>query len=155
MFCGLFLSLGAGIGLMAGKMNAKRQVQEEKVKTDKFRGYYDLLNKWLKLGHQKVSLDQWFEEERIQSVAIYGLGEIGYRLVEELQDSNVTVKYGIDKNSVSGYDNLEIRTLDEKIDEVDAIIVTPIFAFNEIAQKIEEKYAGRIVSMEDIIFDLT
>lgn len=151
---GAGLVLGMTTGVAIGKLTVQKQFEKEKTRTNKFRGYYDLLNGWLKLKHQKKSLASWFQEEKINRVAVYGMGEIGYRLIEELQDSEVIVKFGIDRKPDYAYGDFEIKSLDEEIEGVDAIIITPIFAFEEVENELKKKFSGRIISIDDIIFDI-
>ncbi len=151
---GAGVALGIATGAAIEKLTVQRQLEKEKTKTNKFREYYNLLNGWLKLKLQKKSLSCWFQEENINYVAIYGMGEIGYRLIEELHNSGVTVKYGIDRKPEYAYGDFEIKSLDEEIEGVDAIIITPIFAFEEVENELKRKFSGRIISIDDIIFDI-
>lgn len=57
---------------------------------------------------------------------------IGQRLYEELKDTGVEVVYGIDKNSDKIYADIDIVTPEDDLEEVDAIIVTAFYFFDEI-----------------------
>ncbi len=150
----MVFAMGAGSGILAGKFIFKKHESKECIKTDKFKEYYNLLNRWLELKHQDKPVSIYFDKEKIDSIAIYGMGELGYRLLEELEGSNINVKYGIDQNPGYGVNGLEIKSLEDEFEKVDAIIVTPIFAFDEIEKKLREKFSGSVISIEDVIYDI-
>ena len=45
------------------------------------------------------------------------------------------------------------KSEDDKLEKVDAIVVTPIFAFDKIQENIEKVFDGDIVSIEDVIYE--
>lgn len=149
----IVFAMGAGTGIVAGKFLFKKYENKECTKTDKFKEYYNLLNRWLELKHQGKTVSLYFDKEKITSIAIYGMGELGCRLLEELNGSNINVKYGIDQNPGYGFGGLEIKSSDDEFEKVDAIIVTPVFAFDEIEKKLREKFSGPVISIEDVIYD--
>ena len=46
--------------------------------------------------------------------------------------------------------DVEVVTLDDDLKEVDAVVVTAITFFEEIAEKLEKKLECPIISLEDI-----
>jgi phosphoglycerate dehydrogenase-like enzyme len=112
-----------------------------------------MLNQWLSLKQQGKSLEQYFIDNGYKSIAIYGVGEMGARLCEELKGTSIEVKYGIDKNASSTYSELEVKDAAEYVyEKVDVIVVTAIFAFDEIYGVMESKVDCPILSLEDIVF---
>lgn len=113
---------------------------------------FNVLNNWLKLKLSKKTLKKFFDDNYIKDIAIYGMGELGKRLYEELIELDVNVLYGIDRNAdVIEVDGLKIVTLNDKLDAVDAIIVTPIQFFDDIHESIDKKGNFNIVSLEDVV----
>lgn len=114
---------------------------------------FRLLDRWLEIRNKGKSLGKYFEDNSICCIAIYGLGAIGKRLYEECRREQVEVRYGIDRNAADiQVDGLEIRTLDQALPEVDAVIVTPV-AFYEIQKELYRKM-GRdidIIFIEDVV----
>lgn len=146
--------LGGGIiGAIATSFKKKPKVNQND-KTYKFKLYYNMLNEWLILKYQRKSLVQYFTKNNIKKIAIYGMGEIGDRLFEELENSDIDVSYGIDKGYNGDLFNLKIVSPDESLDRVDAIVVTPIFEFDTIIKNIQYKVNCPILSLQDIIRDL-
>lgn len=142
---------GIGIGYLQGK-------QEENTlkKIDKFKGYYQILNQWLALKHEGKSLESFFEERGYKNVAIYGMGEMGNRLYEELKKTNINVKYAVDKSAFLIYPELESINMEkaQELPEVDVIVVTAAFAFDEIEESLKEKTDSPIISLQNIIFQI-
>ena len=78
----------------------------------------------------------------------------GEALMNELKDSSVTVVYGIDQNADSIYMDVDIVSMNDELEEVDAIVVTAITFFDEIEEKLLEKVDYPIISLEDILYEV-
>ena len=150
--------LGMLIGAAAGSAGmgywGNKQVTQKSEKVDKFKGYYNMLNQWLMLKQEGKGLDSYFKANGYKTIAIYGLGEMGNRLYDELKNSDIEIKYAIDKNASSTYSELNVMDPDEcAYEEVDCIVVTATFAFDEIANVLEGKTDCPIISLEDVVFE--
>ena len=82
------------------------------------------------------------------------MGYAGETLIDELKNTNTNVRYGIDKNADSLYSEVDIVTMEDELENVDAIVVTAITFFDEIAEKLEEKVDCPIISLEDILYEV-
>lgn len=114
---------------------------------------FHLYDKWIQIKNSRKSLADYFKDNLINCVAIYGLGSIGKRLYEELTEEHIEVAYGIDQNAEKIHvDNLEIKKPDSKLPVVDAVIVTP-WSFYEIEKDIYQRMGRNIdiIFIEDII----
>lgn len=85
------------------------------------------------------------------------MGEIGNRLYEELKNSSeIEVKYGIDNNASETYSELEVLSLEEYTDlasdDIDVIVVTATFAFDDIKKSLSELLDCNIISIEDVVY---
>ena len=98
-------------------------------------------------------LEDYFHQNRIKDVAIYGMSYIGKRLYDELKSSDIEVKYVVDKNAKDI--GMDIKTFfpDEEFPEVDAIIVTAISFFDEIEEILLSKINYKVISIEDILYE--
>ncbi len=151
-----FLGFAFGAaGAAAGVSYLKdKQIQQKGEKVDKFKGYYNMLNQWLILKQQGKSLEKYFDDNQYKTIAIYGMGEMGNRLYDELKDSGVTVKYAVDKNAATTYSELDVVDPEEAtFDQVDCIVVTATFAFDEIEETLSEKVDFPVVSLEDVVYE--
>lgn len=140
---------------LVGKLS--QQVMEDKDKRiDKFKSYYNMLNQWLCIHQQGGSLADYFKKKNYKHIAVYGLGEMGSRLLDELNASEIQVAYGIDKNIDEVFDEIEVFSLDninEATEQVDAVVVTAIFAYDEIREELEKHFDCVILSLEDVVFE--
>lgn len=152
----MFMSAMA-VGALMMK-NIDRIVDKKTDKTDKvnkFKGYYQILSRWLALKQEGKQLEQYFVNNDYKTIAIYGMGEMGNRLYEELKDSvKVEIKYAIDKNMKNICSRLSILDLKSDMPKVDVIIVTATFAFYEIERELSKKINYPIVSLEEILLEI-
>lgn len=80
------------------------------------------------------------------------MGCAGERLLNELKDSEVIVKYDIDQRADEIHTDIDLFTMDDELPEVDAVVVTPVFFFDEIQSKLSDKIECPIFSSEDILY---
>lgn len=145
--------LGILIGIIIGKRKNAYKILNERRTTDKYKGYYAMLIQWLGILQNKSSIDKYFKENKYEKIAIYGIGEVGKRLVCDLNNTEVFVKYAIDSTQQSS-EKLRIYKLSEVSDDVDVVIVTPIFAFDKIKKDLKKIFTCPIVSLEEVIYDI-
>jgi len=153
MLAGLAMVFGMGVGAVAVRKKMQVVADKKGEKIDKFKGYYELLNQWMFLKQSGKSLVSYFQKNGYNKVAIYGMGELGNRLYEELKDTKIKVEYAIDKNSSNVYSELIVKQTGEELPEVDVVIVTATFAFDEIVSEIQELFTCDIISLEDVVFN--
>ncbi len=146
--------VGAVIGVILKTKQADKAIEQKIEKVDKFKSYYYLLNQWMTYKQNGVSLEHYFIDNNYKTIAIYGMGELGNRLYEELRGSSIEIKYAIDKETASTSSELKVYPLDSNIEHVDVIVVTAIFAFEEIKNAIQEKVDYNMVSLEDVIYEI-
>lgn len=140
-----------GAGVTVKKLNKKINWYEKRV--DKFKTYFDLTNEWLRLKNEGKNLVAFFEKNEWSHIAIYGMGELGTRLMEELKDSSVTIEYAIDKHADKVYSEVEVKEIGEELPPVDVIVVTPFYVYNEVEETLMSIVDYPIVSIEDVVFD--
>ena len=113
---------------------------------------FHIFDNWMKLKYEGKSLQKYFDDNYIKSVAIYGLGALGSRLFEDLQGLEVEVKCAIDQNAANIIrDDVVIYTLEQELPQVDAVIVTPVQFFYDIEKALYGKTDADIISLEDIV----
>lgn len=146
--------IGAAAGAAGSGYFGSKQVEQKAEKVDKFKGYYNMLNQWLILKQEGKNLSEYFKINNYKTIAIYGMGEMGNRLYDELKNSDLVVKYAVDKNAASTYSELDVIEPEDEFDSVDVMIVTATFAFDEIEEEINSKVDFPIVSLEDVVFEI-
>ena len=72
-----------------------------------------------------------------------------------MKESGIEVKYAIDKNANSIYSDLEVYLPEDGFPDVDVIVVTAISFFDEIYDLLVGKIDCAIVSLQDILYELS
>ena len=146
--------VGAGVGAVAMGKPLSNKLKDVQKLSDKHLALYLMMNQWVKVKQDGKSLSSYFERENFHQIAIYGMSYAGETLVEELQGSNVEIKFGIDKKAVSIYADFDVLSPDDELNEVDAIVVTSITFFDEIREMLSKKVTCPILSLEDILYEV-
>lgn len=145
---------GAAVG--AGVMQKKAEAKREKAQSyaDKHLALFLMMNQWVKVKQEGGKLSAYFEKEGYRKIAIYGMSYAGETLINELKGSDIQIAYGIDKNADALYTDIDVVTMEDELENVDAIVVTAITFFDEIEQKLSEKVDCPIISLEDILYEI-
>lgn len=145
---------GATIGIIGTEKRMQKKVDDSQQMSDKHLELFLMMNQWVKVKQEGKSLVSYFEKKGYCNIAIYGMSYAGETLVDELEGSNIKIKYGIDKRSNDIYTELNIVSPDDVLENVDAIIVTPIKFFDEIEEQLSDKVSCPIISLEDILYEV-
>lgn len=148
----LFAVGGAALGAVGVGKTLKEKVDYKSKMSEKHLALYLMMNQWVKVKQENKSIAGYLEAEGYKSIAIYGMNYVGETLMDELLNSSVEVKYGIDKNADTIYADVDILRPEDELPEVDAIIVTAITFFDEIEDDLSRKVDCPIISMEDILY---
>lgn len=155
---GMISVLSALTGTIAGAAAVKRaegkKLKKVKGYADKHLALYLMMNQWVKVKQENKSIAEYLEKNGYQQIAIYGMNYVGETLMSELANTNIQVKYAIDKNADNIYADVDILLPEDDFDNVDAVIVTPITFFDEIEEMLSEKMDCPILSMEDILYEI-
>lgn len=140
-------------GIIVGKFLLKRLDKAQAV-SDKHLQLYQMTTEWVKAKQNGKKLSEFLTKLGYKTVAIYGMGITGDRVFEELENTNIEVKYCIDKNAKNIYSVVNVLSPNETLEEVDAVIVTTIAYFDEIEEMLSKKLKGKIVALDDLIYDM-
>lgn len=150
--------LSATVGAAAGAIAVGKKVTDEKQKvqnmSDKHLSLFLMMNQWVKVKQEGKNLSSYFETNGYKKIAIYGMSYAGETLIDELSGSNIEIAYAIDKNADSIYADVDVITMEDELQDVDAIVVTAITFFDEIEEMLSEKIECPIVSLEDILYEV-
>lgn len=117
--------------------------------------YYELFYQWIRLTNQHATaIFDYFQQNNIHTLAIYGMGRGGNILYEDLMkyDKNM-VKYAIDRDGKVDYQAITVKKIEDDLDPVDMIVVTVIKGFYDIKADLNKKFQCPIVSIIDVIYD--
>lgn len=148
------MAVGAVAGGVAAGSTSSKKIKKMTDSAAKVHVLYMAFDQWLHVRQEGKTLVEYFEKQGYKTVAIYGMKELGERLYDELQGSDITVKYIIDQNADSIYADVDVITPDETLEPVDVIVVTAIYFFDEIEEMLSEKVDYPIVSLEDILYEV-
>jgi len=128
--------------------------RSENKKIERLQGYYELLNKWVAVKNRRGTIDEFLISHCWKKVSIYGYGEIGKRLYEELNQSKSIRIVSIIDNSLKKSNlllDIDIYSLSDKLPEADITIITPVFAFESIKNDLKKKGVICCISIEEIL----
>ena len=121
---------------------------------EKYKKYFMLLTSWMDILESNGSLEEYFICKGIDNVAVYGAGGVGEHLLKQLRESNITIKYVIDKSEfLKASETLPLYKPCDDLPEVDAIVVTVIDSFEMVSERVQEKINCPILSIIDVVFD--
>lgn len=110
-----------------------------------------IVNRWLEAKQQGKCMDIYLKKNGFHTVAIYGMHYIGERLYRELEDTQVEVLYGIDKNKDGCNCPITIYKPNDELPIVDAIIVTTPLYYYPIKRILNEKLGVPIIFILDVV----
>ncbi len=147
------IGVAAGAGVTMGKLN--KTIDWSQSRIDKFKSYFDIMNQWMIWKNSGRSLSEYFEMKGYKKIAIYGMGELGCRLYEELKNTDIEMVFAIDKNGGNGL-HPEIKVVGvEQIDETaDVIVVTPIYAYDDVEEILMDKVDTPVISLEEVVYGM-
>lgn len=119
--------------------------------TEKDKDLVFLLEQWIKKKQEGKDFAGYFQKNGIKSIAIYGMSFVGEQLYEELKDSEIKIRYAIDKSANGIYVDIDVISPDDKLPEVDAVVVTPVYYYDEIKKNLAKKIDCPILSLETVL----
>ena len=141
-------ALSAFVGMAAGAFAVGKRTGKEIVRnrnlSEKHLALFLMMNQWVKVKQEGKNLISYFEEKGYKKIAVYGM-------LNELRESGIQAVYGIDKNAGQIYADIDIMTMEDELEEVDAVVVTAVAFFDEIEEKLSKKMSCPIISLEDIL----
>ena len=118
----VILTMAFVFGFLYRIERSKRMGIEKAVEKNLY--FANLMDLWLDNKQHGRELSAWLAERGYTRIAIYGMGVLGKRLLEDLFDSVVQVDYGIDVNA--DRINVDVDMLKPMSDlrQVDAVVIT-------------------------------
>lgn len=154
MIAVLSTMVGAAIGAgVEGKIEST-ETRRQKGLAGKHLNLYLLMNQWVRVKQENKSMAEYLEKQGYKEIAIYGMHYVGETLLNELAETDIKIKYGIDKAAGSIYADIDVVSPEDELEPVDAIIVTAITFFDEIEEQLSEKIPCPIISLEDILYEM-
>ena len=150
--CVVGFSLGFSLGFILREHIASRELLDAYNLCGKNKYLYRTAIQYINIERKGTGIIRRLEEKGYYSIAVYGLSHLGKCLVDQLKDST-NVLYGVDGGTVSFRYDIPIYAPADDLPEVDAIIVTPVFSYEDIRRSLEKKVTCPILSFADIVFE--
>lgn len=148
------LLVGVGVGgAMSQKIN-NNQFNEKTELSNKHLSLFLLMNQWVKVKQEGKNIADYLKREGYKKIAIYGMSYVGETLASELAETDIEIAYGIDRKADEVYADFNILSPKDALEDVDAIIVTAIFYYDEIKEILSKKMNCPILSLEDILYEI-
>lgn len=149
--------IGIGFGLFAGGKFIGRQYEKHcefiAQQGDRFSEFYTLMQQWVKVYQSGHTLEDYFKKNNYKKIAVYGMSEMGYMVLKELEASQVEVSYCIDKNADNLFAEIDVRRPDGELPPVDVVIVAVVQFYDEVRDILSEKLDCPVISLSDVVWE--
>ena len=135
------------------KMYMSKVIHRDKEK-DKFKAYYHLMYQWVEIKRKGLRIDEFLLQKGYGNIALYGIGDVGKAFLKEMEGGCVYVAYAIDKNADDTAFALKVVSPDSPLEPVDAIIVSAIFAYDDIHSNLSAKVDCPIIPLDDLLYEM-
>lgn len=157
---GMFLIVASLICIMSMIVNRmykqmKGLLDVARNETKRMDMLFHCAEEWLKIKIQGYHLEDYLNRHGYSKIAIYGIGHLGQDLIDELEDTSISIKFGIDRDAETCWAAFPIVKPEElsecDLDDVDVVVVTAITYYEEIKEQLSHKVKCPIVSLEEVI----
>lgn len=145
LFAGIFS------GVLSDRICIYKVLKEKNDRIEKAEANILVLEEWLAMHNRGYSMVDVLKGRRCWVVAIYGMGILGNHLYQELENSDIRVKYIIDRRPIKGVYHAEVCSAEEKLSGVDAVIVTSVYQFEEMERQIRQSNDVQVISLLELL----
>ena len=152
----IFINTLILFGAIAVNYKKRRELDYCRQKVDKALREMKLFEQWLLVKQDGKQISDYFQKKAINTIAIYGMGNIGERLYDELKDQNGIVKYAVDQKGKRICSEIEVHP---GVDiggrrNMKKIVVTTVHCFEEVKKNISEMTDIPVLSLEEILYEM-
>lgn len=131
-----------------------RNLENENLNRDGF----VMLKRWLENRNAGKTFVDYFHEYGYLTLAVYDAGELGRLLYEEIKDSDLTLRYFVDRNAegLGTIEGIPVISLSQIscMEEVDVLIVSPIADYDAVCRVLAEKAPElRTMSLKEAVYE--
>lgn len=127
------------------------RIDELREKYETFRGMYHGLRRLMIIKRNSPDGLSDILSSQYSRIAVYGVGEVGEILINELNPELFDVLYAIDKNADRISLNIPCYKPDDELPEADLVIISVDSAYEEIYKTLRTRFQCRIMLWEDVI----
>ncbi len=116
------------------------------------------LKRWLENRNRNKTFSDYFHQCGYRTIAIYGAGDMGRLLYEEVKNTDIAVKYFVDRNAegLREVEGIPVIPVSEIRDggEVDVLVITPIGNYDEICRLLARQAPEmRTLSLREAVYE--
>lgn len=116
------------------------------------------LKRWLENRNQNKYFSDYFHQYGYRTVAIYGAGDLGRLLYEEIKETDIVVKYFVDRNAegLHQIEGIPVYTISEAVheEETDVLVITPVGNYDEICKVLVKQIPWvRLLSLREAVYE--
>lgn len=117
----------------------------------KYKYFTRILSMLLK-RNKEISIAELLEQNGYHTIAVYGYGVLGQRLVDDINSRICPILYIVDKNEkITSFDkNISVVHSIEEMKPVDIVVVTT-YACEKIMDEIRERVGLNVMSLEEVL----
>ncbi len=105
---------------------------------------------WIEFNKKGCRLSDFFRENKMEKVAVYGYGKLGKMFVEDVQSEGIQMAYIIDRNAGKIQCPFPIYSLDDELPFCDIVVVT-ISGYNLLREKLWLKGIKNVISLKELL----
>lgn len=109
---------------------------------------------WMGLREKGINIASYLEHYGIKHVAVYGYGMLAKHLIPELEGTYVVIDYFIDRSRRKNAIKYEVRSIEDNLPQVDAVIITVVDEFDSIYQMLKDRMDCKFFSLYEIVSEL-
>lgn len=120
---------------------------------------FAFMKRWLENKNAKKSFADYFHQCGYQTIAIQGAGDIGRLLYEEVKESDIQVKYFVDRNGegIHEIDGIPVITISRigEMEDVDIVVITFINSYDAMSRMLAGYVPEiRTLSIKEAIYEM-
>ncbi|WP_177201652.1 hypothetical protein [Butyrivibrio proteoclasticus] len=112
---------------------------------------------WISQYIQQKKISDFVVKNGYKNIAIYGWGDLGKRLYDELiQNSEINLRYIVDRADIKEINSLCkcVKNANDINEKIDLLIITPFIEFDTIKDSINNDKIMQIFSLEDLVYEM-
>lgn len=142
-------AISFAVGFFLGGKALVGMINDFKMRMERNLSNMLLFHDWLEFLYSGGCIEQYFHRHGYKKILIYGNGYVGQRLFHALKQTDIEVVGIMDQMNSSDLDAQEMLIgLDSKIPDIDCVVVTPMFYYNEICQVMQKKTQCPVIAVD-------
>ena len=150
--CGLIMFL---LGIITGGMMIftllMKKISSINALNEEYNEIMCIQNLWMEKVENGQRITDLLKQKEYSVVAIHGIGMLGVRLLNQIRQTDIEVRYIIGERKDSIYRDIPVKELSPDLEPVDVIIVTSSYYYYEIEKRIKSYLSYEVISIERLI----